>query len=167
MFERLRLLEGSVDGLLYAIATSEAIERARIPEGPPRLLVNRHEPGMGPSVTVDDARAAAMATGYLADLGHSRYRAYLRVPSHMDTSRRRAAGFSSELGQRGIAVPREWIVASSSTSGRLPALPASCWRATPRPTAIFAANTRAAIGAMAAAHALGLAIPARPVDRRL
>src|ERR1700730_1648666 len=70
LFERLRLLEGRVDGLLYAVATSESLERERGTASLPCLLIHRHEPGMGPSVTVDDARAAAMATGYLAELGH-------------------------------------------------------------------------------------------------
>src|SRR5579859_3136367 len=35
--ERLHLLEGRVDGLLYAIATSETIDPMPIPEGPARL----------------------------------------------------------------------------------------------------------------------------------
>lgn len=158
LFERLRLLEGRVDGLLYAIATSETLDRERIPEGPPSLLVNRHEPGMGPSVTVDDAGAARMATGYLADLGH-RAIAHISGPPHTDTARRRAAGYSSELSDRGIAVPGQWIVASSFDEAGGYRAATELLTNDPRPTAIFVANTRAAIGAVAAAHALGIAIP--------
>ena len=159
LVERLRLLEGRVDGLLYAIATSEAIDEARIPEGPPRVLVNRREPGMGPSVIVDDESAAAMATAYLADLGHVAL-AHIGGPLDVDTSRRRAAGFSAELRRRGIVVPSEWIVPASFDERAGYDAASAILDRTPRPTAIFAANTRAAIGAMAAARTLGLAIPA-------
>jgi DNA-binding LacI/PurR family transcriptional regulator len=158
VFERLALLDGRVDGLLYAIATSEPLAQVPLTEGPPRVLVNRHEPGMGPSVTVDDARAAAMATGYLADLGHTAV-AHIAGPADVDTGRRRAAGFSSELDRRGITVPGEWVVPTSfDEQGGYAAASELLTRET-RPTAIFAANTRAAVGAMAAAHALGLSIP--------
>jgi LacI family transcriptional regulator len=156
--ERLRLLEGRVDGLLYAIATSEAVERMRIPEGPPRLLVNRREPVMGPCVIVDDETAATTATAYLADLGHTAL-AHIAGPPDVDTARRRAAGFAAELRRRGISIPDDWIVPArfDEHSGYEAAI--ALLAAQPRPTAIFVANTRAAIGAMAAARALGLEIP--------
>lgn len=158
LMERLALLDGRVDGLLYAIATSEPVAQVPLNEGPPRVLVNRHEPGMGPSVTVDDERAAAMATRYLADLGHTAV-AHIAGPPHVDTARRRAAGFRWELDRRGLALPAEWIVPTSfDERGGYTAAEELLTRE-PRPTAIFAANTRAAVGAMAAAHALGLSIP--------
>jgi LacI family transcriptional regulator len=158
LFDRLRLLEGRVDGLLYAIATSEPLERTQVPGGPPSLLVNRHEPGMGPSVTVDDESAAAMATAYLADLGH-REIGHISGPPHLDTARRRASGFATELANRGIVVPSDWIVASSFDERAGYAAATELLSRTPRPSAIFVANTRAAIGAMAGARALGISIP--------
>ena len=82
LFERLRLLEGRVDGLLYAIATSETLDRERIPEGPPSLLVNRHEPGMGPSVTVDDAGAARDGDRLPRRPRPSGHRPHLRAAAH-------------------------------------------------------------------------------------
>jgi LacI family transcriptional regulator len=157
-FDRLRLLEGRVDGLLYAIATSEPLEGARVPDGPPSLLVNRHEPGMGPSVTVDDESAAAIATAHLADLGH-REIGHISGPPHLDTSRRRASGFAGELAKRGIVVPSGWIVASTFDERAGYAAATELLSGKPRPSAVFVANTRAAIGALAAARALGISIP--------
>jgi LacI family transcriptional regulator len=157
-FERLRLLEGRVDGLLYAIATSEAIGQERIPVGPPSLLVNRHEPGMGPSVTADDAKAAELATAHLADLGHAMI-GHIAGPAQVDTARRREHGMRAELASRGLALREEWIVRSSFDERGGYAAAVTLLSTDPRPTAIFAANTRAAIGAMSAARALGIEVP--------
>jgi LacI family transcriptional regulator len=158
IFDRLRVLDGRVDGLLYAIATSEPLGRVRTPDAPPSLLVNRHEPGMGPSVTVDDESAAALATAHLADLGHTQI-GHISGPRHVDTSRRRASGFSGELSRRGIAVAADWIVPSTFDERGGYAAATELLTRRPRPTAIMVANTRAAIGAIAAASSLGISIP--------
>lgn len=158
LFDRLRLLDGRVDGLLYAIATSEPVERLRLPDGPPSLLINRHEPGMGPSVTVDDESAAALVAAHLADLGHIRI-AHISGPPHLDTSRRRASGFAGELTKRGIVVAPDWVVPSTFDERAGYAAATELLTRAPRPTAIVAANTRAAIGAVAAAGSLGISIP--------
>jgi LacI family transcriptional regulator len=157
-FERLKLLEGRVDGLLYAIATSQAVEETRLPERPPSLLVNRHEPRMGPSVTVDDAKAAAMATAHLVRLGHHDI-GHIAGPDGVDTSRRREHGMRAELAERRLVAREDWIVPSTFDERGGYAAGMRLLSADPRPTAIFVANTRAAIGTMAAARALGISIP--------
>jgi LacI family transcriptional regulator, galactose operon repressor len=158
LFDRLRVLDGRVDGLLYAIATSEPLERVRVPDAPPSVLVNRHEPGLGPSVVVDDESAAALATAHLADLGHVRI-GHIAGPPDVDTSRRRATGFSGELTRRGIALAADWIVPSAFDERAGHAAATQLLTRRPRPTAIMVANTRAAIGAIAAASSLGISIP--------
>ena len=158
LFDRLQLLDGRVDGLLYALATSEPLERVRVPEAPPSLLVNRHEPGMGPSVTVDDESAAALATAHLADLGHTRI-GHISGPPHVDTSRRRASGFAGELTRRGIVIAADLIVPSTFDERAGHAAATELLTRRPRPTAILVANTRAAIGAVAAASSLDISIP--------
>ena len=158
IYDRLEILGGRVDGLLYAMATSDRFEPARLPEGPPGLLVNRREPGLGPSVVVDDAAAAEAATAHLLALGHVRI-AHIAGPGIADTARRRRSGYLAAMNGAGIAVASDLIVEAEFDEESGYDATTRLLTADAPPTAIFVANTRAAIGALAAAHALGKTVP--------
>lgn len=158
VYDRLEILEGRTDGLLYAIATSDNLEPARLPASMPSLLVNRREPGLGPSIVVDDEAAAALATEHLIALGHRRV-AHVAGPRLADTSRRRLAGYMSAMNAAGAPVLPSHIVETRFDEAGGYEAASALLAADPRPTAVFVANTRAAIGALAACHAHGVQVP--------
>jgi len=156
--DRLGDLHGRIDGLLVGMATSETPQAADFGHGVPAILVNRKEPCGVASVTVDDAAGALLATQYLASLGHVRI-GHIAGPQNADTARRRLAGYERGLAAAGIDGGAALVAESSfdETGGNVAAT--RLLRVEPRPTALFVANVRAAIGAMAAARHLGMRIP--------
>lgn len=156
--ESLFQLQGRVDGVLVAAATSDAAYRRALLGDLPAVLVNRKEPGDLASVIVDDEAGAALAVGYLAELGHRRI-AHVAGPQNADTARRRLRGYRAALQASGIDVQPEWIAeaAFDEAAGHLAAT--RLLRLRPRPTALFAANIRIAIGTLSAVRRAGLRIP--------
>jgi LacI family transcriptional regulator len=156
--DRLDAIEGRIDGLLVGIATSETIRIGDFGGRLPTVLVNRHELLGIPSVTVDDAAGAALATEHLLSLGH-RHVGHVAGPQNSDTGRRRLAGYASALRAAGLDSGPDSIVEASydEAGGELAAT--RLLKAPERPTALFVANVRAAIGALAAARRLGLSVP--------
>lgn len=155
--ERLSALEGRIDGLLIASATSQMIPR---PDANlPMLLVNRNEAGSGiPGITVDDHAGAALAADYLISLGH-RHIAHVAGPQSTDTARRRKAGFVEAAARAGVSIPDEWVVeAPFSESGGYSAATRLA-DGEDRPTAIFVSNITQSVGALAAVRRLGWRIP--------
>ena len=156
--DRLPDLHGRIDGLLIGMATSETPRHGEFGGGVPALLVNRREPCGIPSVTVDDEAGGTLATQYLISLGHRRI-AHVAGPQNADTARRRLRGYASALATAGVELGPEWVAESSFDEAGGHAAAGRLLRLEPRPTALFVANVRAAIGAMAAARRLGLRIP--------
>ncbi len=156
--DRLSTLEGRIDGLLVGIATSETLDVGELGGGLPTLLVNRREPIGVPSVTVDDEAGAALATEHLLSIGHRRI-GHVAGPQNSDTGRRRLAGYCTALALHGVEPLAERIAEASydEAGGQLAA--GRLLRLESRPTALFVANIRAAIGAVAAARRLGLRVP--------
>ena len=155
--DRVPELHGRIDGLLVGGATSETPRRVDV-GNVPALLVNRREPCGVPSVTVDDAAGAALATGYLASLGH-RAIAHVAGPQNSDTARRRLDGCRRALAQAGIGEQPEWIVECPFDEAGGHAAASRLLELEPRPTALFVASVSAAIGACCAAARLGLRVP--------
>jgi LacI family transcriptional regulator len=156
--DRLDAIDGRIDGLLVGIATSETIRIGDLGGPLPTVLVNRHELLGLPSVTVDDEAGSALGTEHLLSLGHRRI-GHVAGPQNSDTGRRRRRGYERAMRAAGIEPVPEWIVEASydEAGGELAAT--RLLRGAPRPTALFVANIRAAIGTMAAIRRLGLSIP--------
>lgn len=156
---RLGQVAGRVDGLLVAVATHESAPPTELSaESVPVVLVNRREDWGVPSVTVDDEAGAALATRHLLSLGHRRI-AHLGGPRNADTALRRLRGYETAMRAAQIPSRDQLIVAASYDEAGGFAATSRVLSTTPRPTAIFAGNILAAIGAIAAARSCGLRVP--------
>ena len=122
------------------------------------VLVNRYSDRHDLFVGADDFAGARMATGHLVSLGHRRI-AHLAGGRGISTAVERRRGYAAALREAGIE-PRPALVEESGyledtgrrAMERLLALPEP-------PTAVFAVNDMAAIGAQAAILERGLRIP--------
>jgi len=116
-------------------------------------------PERSASVRIDDRAAAMDMTRMLLDAGHRRI-AFIRVSAEHAAASHRYEGYIEAMNAAGAAVEPAWIDSGDNTvaSGiqaaqRLLALD-------PRPSAIFAGNDDMAVGAMMAAYANGIQVPA-------
>jgi LacI family transcriptional regulator len=121
------------------------------------VLIGRHS-WTFPSVQVDNSRAAYEATAHLAGLGHRRI-AFIAGPLSFTSSLDRLAGYREAMDDLAGGADERLIREGDFRSESGHALAASLLRQGRPPTAIFAANDRMAIAAMAAAFDLGLRIP--------
>jgi len=160
--ERLeRLLDGSIDGaVLTTTLLDSPLPRRLLERGFPFVLLNRTVDGAASdSCAVANAEAAAAVAAAIAEAGHRRVGAILGPPQ-TSTGRDRAAGFRRGLEARGIELPAAWTrcgpfayLTGHEAIGELLGRRS-------RPTAIFCANDVIALGALNAAHGLGVRIPA-------
>jgi LacI family transcriptional regulator len=159
--DEIEALLSRTDGLIVASAMSGngiKFYKQLLSDGAKIVLIDRVLDGLRCSaVTTDDVRVGVLATEHLLKLGH-RQIGHLRG-TNVSTSLQRLEGYKRALAKArirlnkdlvrecgftepdGYAAMKEWI-----TDGNLP-------------TAIFAANDPAAIGAMAAMNDAGLKVP--------
>lgn len=150
------LLDQRVDGLVVVGTTTESAAIEDAAAVVPVVLAGTLDPALPgvDAVVNDDDAGARKATGHLLALGHRRI-AHLQGPGEIGRLRR--AGYEQAMGAAGL---EPWVVSGgmSEDSGyaaahRLLAAPA-------RPTAIFAFNDVACLGALSAAVEHGLNAPA-------
>ncbi|MCE4557209.1 LacI family DNA-binding transcriptional regulator [Pelomonas cellulosilytica] len=112
-----------------------------------------------PSVRMDDVHAAEEITNLLISLGHRRI-AFIKGPPDQSASAARYQGFANALRAHDIELDPELVRPGSFTfeSGREAAHQLLSRRQ--RPSAVFASNDDMALGVLAAAQRLGLAVPA-------
>ena len=108
-----------------------------------------------PSVSIDQAAGAMLATGYLADLGHRRI-LHLAGPDYSLDARERIRGWRAELDRRGLAVvaPRhgDWTAESGLSVGLELPDPSEF-------SAVFVANDQMALGLLHAFSIRGIRVP--------
>lgn len=149
------LLQLRTDGLILASPVLPARQIRASATATPVVLVAR--PSRWPevdSVTNDDRAGASLAVGHLVELGH-------RAIAHIDGGKgagaaARRAGYKKAMkghGREPIVVPGEYTEDGGATGV------AHLLKERRRPTAIFAANDLAAIGALQALEANGLRVP--------
>lgn len=149
------------DGLILASSASSSetkFYRRLVRERAKMVLIDRQLEGIKcPTVTTDDVKVGELATEHLLNLGHARVghlkgtvasTASLRFEGYQKALAKRRIPFDAELVREcgftesdGYRATREWL-----SNGDLP-------------SAIFAANDPAAIGAMSAITEAGLRIP--------
>ncbi len=154
------LRERQVDGLILATARRHDPAIASLAaDRYPFVLVNRHtDPISANAVVPDDYNGAAVAVDHLVALGHRRV-AHIAGSLEISTGYNRRRGYLDALARHGLAADPALLVTGSyrETGGHdamlaLLALPE-------RPTAVFAVNDLAAMGAIRAAREAGLAVP--------
>jgi LacI family transcriptional regulator len=112
-----------------------------------------------PRVSIDDWRAAYEMTAYLQSLGHRRI-AFIAGPADHAAAARRCDGYRAAMQREGAGSGEEVAVVRGDFSFRSGQEQGEILLgATRRPTAIFAANDDMALGVMAAAQKLQVAVP--------
>ena len=157
-----RIIDQRTDGIIVAMPPTDGDILAKLLAQPqPLVFIGYPADKQGhPSVDVDNAAGAALATQRLLDLGHRRI-AHIQGDNFYVCTGERLSGFIQTLYRAGIAPPPEYIVPSSydgTTAGecarRLLTLPQP-------PTAIFAGNDLIAIKTLRMAEEMGFAVPER------
>jgi DNA-binding LacI/PurR family transcriptional regulator len=149
-----------VDGVLFVSAEDhmkslETLRKAGIPSVAIDRLPERYS---GPSVTLDNKKAGRMAACHLLDLGHICI-AHISGPLGLRLARERLHGFEQAIRERGL-IPGPCATGEGNWECE------AGYRAmrrllahSPRPTAVFSANDRMAIGAMRAIVEAGGRVP--------
>jgi LacI family transcriptional regulator len=149
-----------IDGALFVStedrATSlDAFRTANIPV----VAIDRIPEGYtGPSVTIDNTKAGWVAAEHLLDLGHTNL-SHISGPLRLQLVRERQAGFAQAIEARGLQLgPCSGGEGNWGCEYGYRAM-LDLLRCAPRPTGVFAANDRMAIGAMAAIYEASLRVP--------
>lgn len=149
------LLARRVAGLIIGDAAADAqfvdeLERRAVPF----VLVSRHA-GDHPAVTCDDYLGGRLVAEHLLELGH-RQPAVIAGEPYASTGIDRTAGFVDRYAEAGLPIADERVRHSrfDVQGGRTAA--AALLRQAERPTAIFAVNDFAAIGALGPLREVGL-----------
>ncbi|MDJ0943959.1 MAG: LacI family DNA-binding transcriptional regulator [Kiloniellales bacterium] len=161
LIEVRNLLESGVDAVVLCGAqrsqeTYELLETRALPY----LITHVHaEDPTQISVGYDNREGAAMATHYLADLGHERIGVMDYPPERNDRAGLRIAGVVEALAERGLTLPPERRIERpfSIEEGRIGLR--QLLAQDPRPTAVFCGNDILAVGALFEAQAQGLRVP--------
>ncbi|GIJ45000.1 LacI family transcriptional regulator [Virgisporangium aliadipatigenens] len=150
-----RLSQQSVEGIV-AIAPNPAVSHAlaEVPAGLPCVGVGAADTHV-PTVRIDNAAGAALATRHLLDLGHRTVH-HVAGPSDWPEAAERVEGWRGTLYAAGAIVPpvlpQEWTARSGYERGRILAVD-------PTVTAIFCANDQIALGVLRALHEAGRRVP--------
>jgi len=147
-----------VAGIIAIAQTQVALDAiVAAATGLPAVLVTSGEvPATWPAVDIDQRQGATAAVDLLIGLGHRRI-AHLAGPSDDLHARRRREAWAAALVRAGLiaadCLDGDWSAASGYQA-------AGSWLARPdRPTAVFAANDRMALGLLRALHEAHLAVP--------
>ena len=149
------LLQLRTDGLILASPRFSDGELDRVPRGIPIVMVGRDTSATGVDVVMnDDGRGSELIVDHLAGLGHRRIAHLHGGPGA--GAKARLDGFLAAMERRDL----EPIVFEAGFTERDGARAAEMLlQVGPLPTAVFAANDVAAMGAMRVLEAAGLRIP--------
>jgi LacI family transcriptional regulator len=154
------LSEGHVDGLLIATArrSDPVIETLRVRRLPYILVSRRSDSSAEAWVIPDDRRGAHLAVKHLVQLGHRRI---AHIAGFMEVSRSsdRLEGYREAMDSFNLE-PLVWLTPAAGLDEAAGEMGLKeLLKSSTRPTAIFTANDLAAVGVIAHARQLGLAVP--------
>lgn len=151
------LLPSNLVGMLI-VASNPSAQPFRLPEGVPRVFIGTNQGYIGSLITLDDIEIGLQATTHLQMRGHVQI-ATITGPLSEQVAANRQLGYLTAVQQAKNPIiidniyEGDWL-AQSGTQALLH------WaRQGKRPRAIFAHNDAMALGAIYAAHQLGLHIP--------
>jgi LacI family transcriptional regulator len=155
-----RLLDGSFDGAIVATALLGApLPSELAARGLPVVQFNRAVDDRGLDACVSrNADGAAAVAALLAGLGHTRVGAILGPPE-TSTGRDRERGLRAGLHAAGLPLPDACVRHGAFAHATGDTAVRELLALAQPPTAVFCANDVIALGALNAAHALGVAIP--------
>lgn len=151
-------------GWADAVIISSARLDARLPQmlagrGVPFVLVNRTISGTtADAVVADNVHGGRAAAQVLMTAGHTRIGA-LFGPPETSTGRDRESGFRDALSEGGVSLPQSRVRHGDFDYAFGRSALTTLLRGRYRPTAVFCTNDIIAMGAINAAHELGLRIP--------
>lgn len=149
------------DGIILAppLCNDPAIVDAVERSGTPLVRLAGTGDFYGTAIPVHERAVSRDIVRHLIALGHRRIALIAPPPEH-GAAQERIMGFMDAMDEARLAVDPDLIVAGefSFASGAL--IAETMLAASPRPTAIFASNDGMALGVMAVARRMGLAIPA-------
>ncbi|HEX9371342.1 MAG TPA: LacI family DNA-binding transcriptional regulator [Roseiflexaceae bacterium] len=154
------LLQRQVDGFLLVPASDsdESIAALRARGVPVVLLDRRLSVGEFDSVRCDSVQGAYELVHHLLALGHTRI-AVLSGSKAVSTAVDRVAGYTRAMCEAGIGEDQHLVFYDRFTQGDGYRMAQRALAASPRPTAIFAANNFIAFGAIRAIQEADLRIP--------
>ncbi|HWE60865.1 MAG TPA: LacI family DNA-binding transcriptional regulator [Chloroflexota bacterium] len=154
------LRERQVDGLILATARRDDPAIAGLAaDRYPYVLVNRHTDPLEANVVVpDDYNGAASAVDHLVALGHRRI-AHIAGAAEVSTGNNRRRGYADALARHGLPVDPALIVDGTFREAGGYAAMGTLLTRRPLPTAVFAVNDLAAMGALRATRQAGLDVP--------
>jgi len=146
----------SADGILLSASrlTNGDVRGVDIPT----VILGSHLPFPDFDVVgIDTERGSFDAADYLAGLGHRRIA--MVGPIESKSGQKRLRGFLAGLAANGVAERREYLINAPYTrEGGTEAIRVLFALPEP-PTAVFASNDQLAIGALIAAHTIGVRVP--------
>ena len=152
------LLRQRVDGLILTTARLDDDFTTQLRnDGVPHVLALRTD-GISPSSAGDDELGGYLATRHLLDLGHTRI-GVVGGPRYASSAVGRVNGHRRAMHEAGLDLREDLVRESAYTMESGEDVGRTLLSRPERPTAIFAANDNTAIGVLAAAQALGLAVP--------
>jgi len=153
------MLERRVEGLLYATAWHHSVTLPPIVSEVPTVLVNCFDrDGVIPSFVPDEIQGGYTATKRLLAAGHHRI-AFINLDPTIPAGIGRRAGYQKALREAGLAVDEALVCGrgAGAEDGYVGAN--EILDVTDRPTGIFCATDRIAMGAYDAVKERGLRIP--------
>jgi LacI family transcriptional regulator len=155
------LVDHGIDGAVLTTSTIDSVvPRELTRKGLPYVLLTREVDGVAAdAAVVDNALGGSLVAAEIVRLGHRRIGAIFG-PANTSTGRDRERGFRAGLAGAGVALADEavrrgaYVVDAGYTAMQ------ELMELEERPTAVACFNDLVAIGALNAARALGLAVPA-------
>ncbi len=155
-----RLSDQRTDGLIVAMPTTDdgAVD-ALLAQRQPLVFIGYPAGAHGhPSVDVDNAAGAALATRHLLGLGHRRI-AHVQGDDFYVCTGERLSGFLQTMLGAGIVTPPEYLIQGSYDGSTAEASARYLLALPTPPTAIFCGNDLTAMTLIRTANALGFAVP--------
>ena len=151
------LISRRVDGVIVAPqGTDSASIDSLLAREVPTVFVDRTIPGVDvPSVTTDSVPGIRAAVQHLVDLGHERV-GYVAGPQSVSTGRERLEAWTAAAAELGLSTDPDLVYVGDFQSASGSAAVHALFELDEPPTALLAADSLMAVGAIAMLNRLGM-----------